>query len=89
MNRAHQPLDQRPVCQSYDDSPTVAIVRELEATLGTPMTELPPLAESVDPEAVGKLLRSNPDVELAFSHAGCEIEVSPHHVTVTREPDQR
>lgn len=50
-------------------------------------TGLPPLHETVDPEALTAVLESNPEVTVRFAYAGYRVVVDPDEVTVI-DPDR-
>jgi len=65
------------------ESMSTAIALELAAALEQQPTELPPLAETIDTDAIDRLFRnSDADIELTFSHADRRIFVSDAGVTV-------
>ncbi|AXR76619.1 hypothetical protein AArc1_0275 [Natrarchaeobaculum sulfurireducens] len=41
------------------------------------MTDLPPVSDTVDPEAVGALLESGTDVTVRFEYAGYRVVIGP------------
>lgn len=57
--------------------PSVAIVDAVAAATDRSATELPPLHQDVDPEALDRLLTggSSPPVHLQFSYAGTVVSV--------------
>lgn len=62
---------------------TTVIALELADALDQPPTESPPLANSIDTDALDRLFRnSDADIELTFSHADRRIFVSEAGVTV-------
>lgn len=62
---------------------STVIALELASALDQPPTESPPLADTVDTDALDRLFRnSDADIELTFSHADCRIFVSDAGVTV-------
>lgn len=60
--------------------PSIAIVEKVAALEGTDLTELPPLYEVVDPEALDELVESadpeSADFEVEFPYCGHEVTVS-------------
>lgn len=59
----------------------VAIVRAISQARGVEPLDLPPLAESLDLDALRALVVSD-DVDVAFEHAGCSVTVEGDTVTV-------
>lgn len=74
-----QGLDQTPVRHSWAESeqPSVAIVEAVSAATGRQITELPPLQEGADPDAVDALLTGGQSSQLriSFSYAGTSVVV--------------
>lgn len=65
------------------DTPSTAIVLELMETLDRDMGQFPPLAESIDPDAIDRLVSSgDPGTSLSFVHAGCTVTVTPSTISV-------
>ncbi|SEQ75330.1 HalOD1 output domain-containing protein [Natrinema salaciae] len=65
--------------------PTIAAVLERVAALeGRSPTALPPLYDTVDPEALASLLESDGDVTVCFEYDGYRIVIgpTPHEVEV-------
>lgn len=58
--------------------PTIAAVLERVAALeNRSPTNLPPLYETVDPEALGSLLESTEDVSVCLEYDGYRIVIGP------------
>lgn len=58
--------------------PTITAALERVAALeGCESTALPPLGETVDPEALGSLLESTDDVAVRFEYDGYRIAIRP------------
>ena len=51
------------------------VIRAVAETTDTDPATLPPLYESVDPDALNELVDSMSDGEISFEHADCEITV--------------
>jgi hypothetical protein len=64
---------------------SISIVYRIAARLGREPTDIPPLAESVDPDGIDAIFdgSGNEDTVLTFSHAGCDVEVRNGEITVT------
>lgn len=60
----------------------VVVVRAISQATGQEPTELPPLADSLDFDALARLVFSDDDVHVAFEHAGCSVTVDGDTVTV-------
>jgi hypothetical protein len=58
--------------------PAITAALERVATLeGCESTALPPLGDTVDPEALGSLLESTGDVTVRFQYDGYRIAIGP------------
>lgn len=74
------------------DSPekeiTVRVVQAVSDALETPVDELPPLADTIDPDALDALASNEPlsDVTVSFSYAGRQVLVREGK-TVYVQPD--
>lgn len=84
------------ISAAYDwstTSPTAAVVETVAAVTGREPTQLDPLFDSLDPEALDALVRSNgrgpneSDVTVAFAFAGHDVRVSGRGVAV--RPDAK
>jgi len=51
------------------------VIRTVAEATDTDPAALPPLYESVDPDALNELVESMSDGEVSFEHADCEITV--------------
>lgn len=53
------------------------VVQAVSDALGTPVDELPPLAETINPDALGAIVSNDPpsDVTVSFSYAGRQVLV--------------
>lgn len=60
-----------------DQGETVSerVVRSVADNTNTDPLELPPLFDTVDPDALDALVRSLSDGELTFTYAGCAVTV--------------
>lgn len=56
-------------------SPSHEIVDAVSSAEGVGPTDLPPLFEAIDPEALDALFRSDADVEVTFDYQGYEVTV--------------
>lgn len=56
-------------------SVTVRVAREVATYKGTDPLELPPLAETCDPETVERCLDLVPDMAVTFEYAGLSVTV--------------
>lgn len=67
-----------------DESAVFAIIRTVAAVKGVRETDLPPLGQTVEADAVQQLLDGNTPHALSveFEWANCLIEASPQKVTV-------
>lgn len=73
---------------STNRRPSTAVALELAEILDRPATEVTPLAESVDPEAIDRLFDGaapGADVRVSFVHEDCRIELSPSTIDITRQ----
>ncbi|WP_436346067.1 HalOD1 output domain-containing protein [Natronorubrum sp. FCH18a] len=74
------------------DSDTIigAIVESVGAVTNCDPTTMTALYETIDPEALATLVRSNRDrpIEVSFSYEGCQVSVS-NRGTVVVEPPER
>lgn len=62
--------------QIGDELPTVAIIRAIETLEDVETTELPPLYESIDSDALDQVCRSLDDGQISFSYHGYRITVN-------------
>ena len=62
--------------RSPPEPPTHAVAAALAAREGVDPTELPPLHDSIDTEAMDAVLDGGEDVRLTFSHLGYEVTVT-------------
>lgn len=80
----HEPTPDVTYRRHDDSRPPSEVVSELLTEGDTEVTDLPPLAESIDPDALDAIFRTRPDGTrrvggaVSFDHAG-------HHITVQRE----
>lgn len=79
------------VTSSSDVPISTRVALRLAETTETPVDELQPLAESIDPEALNVLFATDEESsQLTFRHAGCWISVTGSgSVTVTRIAEDR
>lgn len=77
-----------------DGDLSVHVVRSVAAVTGAPVSELPPLAESVDPDALERLAGGSSDTDpaadlgVSFTYAGCRVRLSATELSIqdrTRE----
>lgn len=56
---------------------TVTVVQAVSEALETPIEELPPLADTIDPDALDVIVSNDPpsDVTVTFSYAGRQVLV--------------
>lgn len=60
-----------------------AVVRAVAAVSNRPIMELPPLADSINPDSLDQLFASPPTPHsLQFSYAGCRVRVEPGQVRI-------
>ena len=62
-----------------NDRPSTALLHAVAEHTSTPVLELQPLADVIDPEALDSLVQHGSDVRLAFDY---------HDLTVTVESDR-
>lgn len=74
----------------FDDGTdaVVAIVEAVAAVTNRAPTAMPPLYETVDPEALADLVTSARDrpVEVSFAYEGCQVSVSSDRRVVVEPP---
>lgn len=71
-------------------APSQRVIHAVADATGRPPLELPPLYETVDPDALDAIAESWTHGVLRFSYAGCTVTVeSPDEVHVTREDLER
>jgi hypothetical protein len=83
------------LCQThYDQStttPSRAVIAVLAEVMGTDPTELSPLYDSVDPDALDTIVRvrdpHDGDAEVTFTHEGHTISVHSYGKVVVALPD--
>lgn len=88
MSRTDRPTVPNP---SGTDSPvSTDIAIRLASELDCEVTDLTPLAESVDPESLNRLFENaDPTSRLRVSirHEGCRIEITPQTIDISRIDD--
>lgn len=71
-----------------DVGPAGSVVRAVAAVTGNPPSQLRPLYEVIDPEALDDLFapdggeRANPDAAVSFTYEGCAVSVHATGCTV-------
>lgn len=68
-----------------DISPTVAVIHAIEEIEETESTALPPLYESIDPDALDQICRSLESGHVSFTYSGYKVTVD-EAMEVTIEP---
>jgi len=78
MERSVAVAESEPILSTRSSSSptTEEIVGAVARVAGTPPLELPPLHESVDAEALERVLESSPDSQLSFSYRGFHVVAS-------------
>ncbi len=69
------------------ESTSTAVVSAVKTAVGCEMTDLPPLYDTVEPEALDRLAAAG-TVRVRFRFAGCEVELSEDEVRV-RGPSEK
>jgi hypothetical protein len=80
-----------------EETPASCAIDLIAAVTDTPPTGLRPLSETIDPDALNRLLESAPDcdgdraaVSVSFHHEGCEVLVrSDGQLAVTSQTESR
>lgn len=71
---------------SPDERPTEAVVKAVAAMKNVPTTELDPLADTVDPDALSELLshanQKDTALRLTFNYSKCEVDITNRYVRV-------
>lgn len=70
-------------------SPSEAVFTEVAQFEGADPLELDPLAETIDPDALDRLLDRDDDVEIAFSYHGYDVRITADGVVDIEDPDSR
>lgn len=65
-----------------DERPSVAVIRAITNLTDDELTEIPPLFESVDPEALD-LVCSSDDAQIEFDYHGYRIRVAETTVSLS------
>lgn len=69
--------------------PSRAVVEMVAATENVDQTDLPPLYEAIDPDALDKLFESRSDdrtpMEVTFTYYGHEVTVTPTDVSISEQ----
>lgn len=77
--------------ETFQDDMTVRISKAASVALDTPIEELPPLSEAINPDALAALFSSTPDdssnLTVTFTYAG--LHVSVHSDTTVYVQDIR
>ena len=68
------------------EKPSSAIIQVVAALSNSPVTELDPLAHSIDPEAVDALLTHKAGPSLTFNYSGFEVTADSQTVVVEPTP---
>lgn len=66
-----------------NENPSEAVIRAIEILTDTPMLQLDPLAESIDPEALDNLLTEDEDTQVTFTYCDFEITVNGEKIKIT------
>lgn len=70
---------------SSAESPSMAVVHTLAALHDCSAVAIKPLAESVDPDAVNRLIEDGDDVACTFSTTECVVQVDTQRVIAWQE----
>ncbi|MFC6976840.1 HalOD1 output domain-containing protein [Halomicroarcula sp. GCM10025709] len=85
MVQATQTPEEGRLWNELAETPSTAIVLELMHTLDREVDEIPPLARTIDPDAIDRLVESGAQgTSISFTHAGCAVTVSPTKISVSR-----
>ncbi|WP_423744333.1 HalOD1 output domain-containing protein (plasmid) [Haladaptatus sp. SPP-AMP-3] len=63
------------------------VVFEVAEQANVQPNELPPLYDSIDPDALDTVVASNDDLELSFSFAGYRVTIDGEDSVLVREDD--
>lgn len=58
------------------ESPSLLVIRTVAVTKNQEPTDLPPLNQVIDPDALDAIIASMGDGEVSFSYAGYKVSVS-------------
>jgi hypothetical protein len=79
--------------QEQFPDPSERLVSEIATAIATEVgrrpTEIPPLSDTIDPEAMARIAESTREAALTFTHAGCRVEltVTDGRTRVAVEPE--
>ncbi|WP_224333360.1 HalOD1 output domain-containing protein [Haloprofundus halobius] len=77
--------------QSYDVSPSVAVITAVAEATNRSATEMPPLAEWFDPDALDSLIVSAHDdasvPTVTFEYIGWQVAVTPNYLQIAPQND--
>lgn len=88
-DRERPPSKRRTTYEIGDERPSETVVRAVAAVTNTPVLELEPLYDVIDPDLLNRTIASTGDdvqVEFSFAFGGCEVTVTREEVRV-RVPD--
>lgn len=68
-----------------DDPPSRAVVQAVASIEGIETLELPPLYESIDPDALDALFRGDADGRITFTYNGYTITVLQNDQVIVQE----
>lgn len=72
-----------------EGNPTVDVLQAVATVTDTDPLTAPPLAETIDPDALSPLVQGSQSVAVTFQYASCEICVeSDGHIRVRHAPDE-
>lgn len=69
-----------------DQLPSTTIIEAIAAVTNTELTDIPPLTDFVNPDAVDELFAGRDGGLLTFTYAGCQVRVI-NDTTVTVQPN--
>lgn len=69
-------------------STIITALERIAAREGCNPEDLPPLYQSVDAEALTRVLESQPEIQVSFNYASYRVTVKPGHVDVTERTSQ-
>lgn len=73
------------ITQIANERPSFAVVRAIAAFTNTPVEQVDPLADTVDPEALDTVLSEGEEARVSFAHCGVQVELTGTRV-VLAEP---
>ncbi|WP_436936149.1 HalOD1 output domain-containing protein [Halovenus marina] len=71
------------------EATSVQVVHSVADTTTTEVSDLPPLYDAIDPDALDAFVAGMTDGSVSFTYAGCEVTVDSDETITVAEPVDR